>query len=55
MSKEIKKINKDQVVVIENVTQKTVYNIKDLEEQKKIYEEKLALINEILNAIKQQQ
>lgn len=51
MAEKIKKINNKEVEVRETTETKTVYNIEQLKEQRKVYKERLEMIEKILKAI----
>lgn len=53
MAKIIKKINEKEVEVRETSETRSLYNIEELKENRRIYLEKLAIIEEILSTIKE--
>jgi len=53
MAKKIQKIENGKVEIKETSETRSIYDIEELKEQRKIYLEKLAIIEEILKAIKE--
>ena len=51
MAKTIKKINEKEVEVKETSETRSIYNIEELKENRRVYLEKLAIIEEILKTI----